>query len=259
MPCPFCQMRDHLAFLRDSFAVDGVMRLDLPVFPTSSGGVAAKEKVTQSLEVVASSLGLPLRDVHGVRRFGGHTMRVSGARHLAVLGFDLLTIQLMARWASVVVLRYVSESPLVAVTDRYKFLHDGLTVRQALKDVETAIANLRERVTDKACTKQHLEEEAALQLLSSTEVRRVEYICNTATGRVHVAAVHDRCVPPCDWQARCGWKFGLAEFEVVHDLPAASIDICKRCLPREHQLRADGAGGLSCGSSSSTSISSSSD
>jgi hypothetical protein len=55
-------------------------------------------------------LGEPLVDGHGVRRFGGHSLRVLGARNLDVMGINLMLIQLMARWSSDVVLRYVADA-----------------------------------------------------------------------------------------------------------------------------------------------------
>ena len=56
----------------------------------------------------------------GARRFGGHSLRVTGARTLAALGIDIVLIQLMARWSSDVVLRYVAEAPLATMSAAYR-------------------------------------------------------------------------------------------------------------------------------------------
>ena len=57
-----------------------------------------------------------LRSLHGgsggIRRFGGHSLRVTGARLMAGMGFSIVLIQLMARWSFEAVLRYVAEAPL---------------------------------------------------------------------------------------------------------------------------------------------------
>ena len=73
-----------------------------------------------TIEHIAELLGEPLVDVQGIRRFGGHTLRVTGARTLAGMGIDLMLIQLMARWSSDVVLRYVAEAPLAKLSDTYR-------------------------------------------------------------------------------------------------------------------------------------------
>ena len=48
--------------------------------------------------------------------------RVSGARHFAVVAIDLIVIMVHARFQSDVLLRYVQEFSLVALTDTYKRL-----------------------------------------------------------------------------------------------------------------------------------------
>ena len=85
-----------------------------------------KRHVVAGLEHVATALGEPLLDAHGVRRFGGHRLRVTGARTLAALGVSLALIQLMARWSSDVVLRYVAEAPLATMTAAYR---DGFAAK----------------------------------------------------------------------------------------------------------------------------------
>ena len=50
----------------------------LPLFPTSTGATAEKEKVVKLIELVAISLGLPVVSVEGRRIYGGHSLRVVG-------------------------------------------------------------------------------------------------------------------------------------------------------------------------------------
>ena len=56
--------------------------------------------------------------------------RVTGARTLAALGVDLVRIQLMARWSSDVVLRYVAEAPLATMTAAYRAGFAAQSVRE---------------------------------------------------------------------------------------------------------------------------------
>ena len=48
----------------------------------------------------------------GSERVTGHSLRVSGAQGLALLGLHLWTVQLHGRWGSDVVKRYIRDSPL---------------------------------------------------------------------------------------------------------------------------------------------------
>ena len=72
----------------------------------SSGGTLVDTfLVVESVEKVALCLDLSLAGHDGRLAFGGHVIRISGARHLAVVRIDLR--------------RYVRDSPLVALTDTY--------------------------------------------------------------------------------------------------------------------------------------------
>ena len=44
----------------------------------------------------------------------------TGARHLARVGIELFKIQLLARWQSNVIMRYVMDAPLSVVTQDYR-------------------------------------------------------------------------------------------------------------------------------------------
>ena len=82
----------------------------------------------KTIEVLATRLVEPLTDEQGRRRFGGHSLRATGARHLASMGIELFNIQLLARWQSDVILQYVMEAPMCLVTDDHK--------RKTLKHLE---------------------------------------------------------------------------------------------------------------------------
>ena len=126
LPCHVHAVLSQLSLLTAHFGATRVGSGNLPLFPSSSGGFVEKRHVVASLEHVATALGEPLLDAHGVRRFGGHSLRVTGARTLAALGVSLALIQLMARWSSDVVLRYVAQAPLATMTAAYR---DGFAAK----------------------------------------------------------------------------------------------------------------------------------
>jgi len=87
-------------------------RADLHLFPQSNGDAASKVSALKSLEHIACMLGENLVDLQGRNRFGGHYIRVTGARRLARLAIPTASSMLLARWSSFVILRYIRETPL---------------------------------------------------------------------------------------------------------------------------------------------------
>ncbi len=65
-----------------------------------------------TIEMVAQATGGPVLDADGGRRFGGHSLRISGSRFLARLGLPKHIIQGLARWGSEVILHYIQDAPL---------------------------------------------------------------------------------------------------------------------------------------------------
>ena len=93
------------------------------------GGHRDKHEMVNLIRSVITLTGTPLErpgpDGHALQRFQGHVLRVAGAQMLARWGLDLYLIQLIARWGSRAVERYVQEAPLhlqdqvaCCVTDR---------------------------------------------------------------------------------------------------------------------------------------------
>jgi len=97
-----------------------VARAVLPLLPQSNGDAADKVSVTKSIVHVACILGEDLVDQRGRNRFGGRSIRVTGARRLARLAVPTATILLPARRFSVVILRHIREAPLKAITFEYR-------------------------------------------------------------------------------------------------------------------------------------------
>jgi len=101
-------MVDQFELLKERIGdAHGKLPEGLPAFPQFSGEAVAKEWVVVCLEALAVRLGSFLFAPDGKRAFGGHTFRVSGARHLAYRGLETRIITLLARWESEVILRYI--------------------------------------------------------------------------------------------------------------------------------------------------------
>ena len=76
--------------------------------------------MVQVVEWLAQATGEELCTSSGVRRFGKHSWRSTGAVVLAAFGLELWKIQLLERWASAQVLHYARLAPLTGLTAQVK-------------------------------------------------------------------------------------------------------------------------------------------
>ena len=61
-----------------------------------------------------------LSSTFNVMTLTGHSLRVTGAQFLASLGLEVALIQILGRWDSSMVLRYVADAPANAITTHLK-------------------------------------------------------------------------------------------------------------------------------------------
>ena len=122
-------MKKQLELVKERFSVDDVVPNDVPLFPNAEGKTCNKDAIVKTIEAIVTKLDLPIKDEDGNNLYGGHSIRIMAARHLAAIGIALPVIMLLARWESNIIMRYVAEAPLNAVTQEYKNLqsHKDLT------------------------------------------------------------------------------------------------------------------------------------
>jgi hypothetical protein len=214
LPCPVHAVLAQLSLLVDTFGQARVSSGELPVFPSTAGRFVEKCHVVSAIEAVATVCNEPTVDVHGSRRFGGHSLRVTGARTLASLGVDINLIKLMARWSSDVVLRYVSEAPLATITEAYRRGYVSQVARGS------GLASLTLPVPS-ACV-------APVPPVASA-VHKGPWVMNLDSGIVHRPVVWSTEVQPLSWRTACGWAFGLSNTRSVDALPAKASRRCVCC------------------------------
>ena len=83
-----------------------------PVRGLGAGDAPSRAKVVETFEALARLCGTPTVSAEGLRLFGGHTARVTGAQTLAACGVEVDKIRILARHSGDAVLRYVAEAPL---------------------------------------------------------------------------------------------------------------------------------------------------
>ena len=115
--CPAYLMADQLLLLRAYFTdrhdSNGVPDWELPLFPAITGEVTSKEAMVATIVKAGEMLGVARESPDGSERLSGHSLRVTGAQGLAVLGWHLWAIQLQGRWGSDTTNKYLREAPLV--------------------------------------------------------------------------------------------------------------------------------------------------
>jgi hypothetical protein len=232
-PCPFCEGCWLVAELHAKAADQGWDPVTLPLFPTETGSVLSKLQVLAGIELSASAIGLKLVDISGNRRFGGHSMRVAGARHLAALGFPLLLIQLLGRWGSDIVMRYVMDAPLGAITSTYRSMMAEQELQGTLKRLIQQGSGAEGALPKKAgfAIKALQDELAELRDRLTVCESDPQFVSNTETGVWHCTSV-GMPNPPARWRTMCGWRFGLsaARYELARAAPGTDAVWCKSCL-----------------------------
>ena len=224
-PCPFHAVVYQLVVLR--LLHGGELPGFPPLFPTL--GIVDKRCVVASIEFVASLTGEVLPGFGGVRRFGGHSLRVTGARLMAGMGISIVLIQLMARWSSGAVLRHAAEAPLQGMSDTYR---KGLSTTALGETAEGVLRQLEvvksEAAHDERLIHQLQHEVAMFQGIEDVEEKDSRYIMNIEFGVVHRSVVWAKNVAPKRWRTVCGWAFGFSRFKVSLVSPARAV-ICGGC------------------------------
>ena len=110
--CVYHAAAEHLVAVRKVLGVPTGDPLEqaMPLFPDAAGATITKAAMVSTIEALAAAAGESLKDSAGQRRFGGHSLRVSGAHWLGALGFSVDQVKTFGRWASDTVLRYLGET-----------------------------------------------------------------------------------------------------------------------------------------------------
>ena len=210
--------------------------------------MATKQSAVLTFEQIGVLCGQPLLSEHGLRLFGGHTPRVTGARFYARAGLEVNKIRILARHAGDTILRYVREAPLATIRADL-----GMSARiqqvattnapdprvaehkRRIKTLEATVAGLASIIDGHVGELAHLTSAAR-----NAPVGDLVQNCATAPYKVHRAST------TATGRALCGWTFDGAtyrarrkvsakSFRVLPSLDGIPADVmCERCLPKEH-------------------------
>jgi len=274
--CPFHFAQKYLNLLVSYFgsdACDPARRL--PLFPTVSGDVVSKKAAIDAICRVAASVGeAPTRpDGLGVQRprFGGHTLRVAGAQALARAGVEHHLIELIGRWGSAAIRRYIQDAglaiqPLIAA--RLGAQAAGSSSSSAAPPPGGVASAPPEPAAPAAGAFAALEDrlrslEASLaahsRTLSEAPAPAKRYVVNLITKCVHLVGICGPEIPREAWMTgRCSWRFGLRPHNLLTELPAGARSespLCDICFPGARKAAAASSPSSASSRSSSASAS----
>ena len=163
----------------------------------------------------------------GDRLLGGHSCRVIGARMLSAMGIELMVIMLLARWGSAVVLRYVQDAPLAALTNSYNELVAKSAMPDLIRNLSSDFGELSRLFKAQTSHLEDLQREVVEQKANnsarasahSANLDGPKFVVNTNMRRVHVVAIGSHAYPVKAWRTTCRWAFATTE----HDLPGNKI------------------------------------
>ena len=131
-------------------------------------------------------------------------------------GIELLKLQLLARWSSDVILRYVRESPLCKITGDYLKSAKGSSLDEVLAQMQISVEAAVARIDElDSTTKQMLLQERSLREKTTAEKSEVsigepKYIENMKTGAVHRSVGPWQVSSPNRWATARGRKYDLS-------------------------------------------------
>ena len=259
----------------------------LPLVPDSEGKVLSKNKFIETLRTVLAAAGIPVvykdADDREVHRFGGHCLRVSGAMMLAAAGTPVSLIQLLGRWSSSAIERYIQQAPLSVVPSLPSRIlgrpsEPGMGLAPVVPPAATpspstpasaAMASgvpvvaqgdgSQNKKVQALVTQLHALEAEVSVLKSLISKPDVSMVVRKKSDIVHITMVNEMENEPIIWQTKCGWYYGTRSF---YRVPRITGDLrkCLKCFQLDQdQSSAPDGGPEESGSDSSDSSSSESE
>jgi hypothetical protein len=224
--CPFHTYTEHISLLQQT---QPHLQSTDPRFPTNAGNCMTKDCVMQAVRAVAAAAGSrttqQLPDGSIKQRFCGHVMRVAGAQALARASIPLNIIQLLGRWGSKAVERYVQDAPLavshrlaLAVTTTLLPMQPAQQPSAAQHDHSDSDSSLPELLPMPDNTQAASIATPALRMHAGMHI-----VVNATSGTAHWS--HDGPdAEPALCRTVCNWWFGNKHH--FHDTHFARYTLC---------------------------------
>ena len=151
-----------------------------------------KAAVVSTFETIGRQLQQTIWSEDGLRLFGGHSARVTGAQLFAALGIDVNKIRILARHSGETIMRYVQDAPLKSLRSDLGLTPYG-TVPAKFATASSGSDPISQRrlhaLTEAMGRLETLVNEQAEEIASMRELATVEtspqYVQHDVTATVH--------------------------------------------------------------------------
>ncbi|CAE7552837.1 Dnmt3b [Symbiodinium sp. CCMP2592] len=268
--CPFHAARRHLQRLHQ-FEIARGAKADF-AFPDPSGQELSKAAVVRGFRSVLHAAGIALTrpdeaGVH-VQRFHGHMCRVSGAQWLISLNLAVHLVQILGRWSSAAIWKYVQSTPLLqlpAATAQALCSGDTAVSFEESAEVTEAVACPSAAPAASSSQSPTMQDLLAIReemeaLRSAAKPRGETFVQSVRSRVIHRIKVDEESNPPKKWRTVCGWPYGVRNFTRVLAAEASDDKCCQRCWePRDDESSSSSSYPSSGSSNNSADAESSSD
>ena len=203
--CPHHAVLRHLATLRKWFPTQMDLPAGMPLIPSPDGTTISQTQIVQlfrdTIQRTGTTMDRPGPTGEPLPRFSQHSCRVSGAQFLTRLGYTVEAVQLIGRWGSDAIRRYIQEAPL-------QLQH--ITNPRTPQSSEINTQRLRSMVQKEVQALQHQ-----------------FWVVNPMTKVCHVPAVPETCIDNSRWVTLCGWNYGTSLYR--KQLIKPTTNYCIKC------------------------------
>ena len=156
-----------------------------------------------------------------LEKWSQHCFRVAGAQLFARAGIHLAVVQVIGRWGSLAILRYVQESVFVPgkTADQVRHALTGEQPSSSSSQVPAQAVN------------QAAVESIVRRVVAESWQSRAVFVHNTRTKVAHKPSECEQTLPSFDWISLCGrWFYGSSNhLRHVEVLPGFAK--CAKCFP----------------------------
>lgn len=219
-----------------------------PIFPDYDGQPLSKHIVIQMIRKVLEECGVAITRSDGTsppkQLFGGHCLRVSGAQFLSSSGVSTSMVQLLGRWSSSAVEKYIQAAPLSLVPSLPEHvLTEGTTPMWT--DHSAAMTAQPETTTPRFISDpvdatmgfdpQLMEYDMKNLASQLADVKAMidnpseNLVVRPRQHVVHLGTQFERLNNPQLWRTRCGWNYGVSRFFRIPHL-SEEFRQCRKCF-----------------------------
>jgi hypothetical protein len=215
-------MTTIIATLQSHFPLARTAPQDFPLFPTANGQIMTHTELLLAVSEIIDFMGLKHFDLNKDgslrRQFAEDLFRVSGAQMLARADIELYMIQLIGRWGSSAVTRYVQDAPLcrqgciATQVARHLDAMQDCKPPAMLFNIPAAAAPVQRQPTP------------------SHQKGQLHFLKNENSGCLHYLPSPHATTSTDLWTTKCGKRYTNWSFRTFEQQPCTDCWLCTTCF-----------------------------